>query len=455
MTELGIFEPDGEPYAELAGDGGPRTFRKHILTVGKTFVHPKTGKPLTVDEAWYSKMKANFDRNITGVVQFPAADANNAHTEDPLRNLGRVTNLGRDGARVYVDVQVPDAEIAGKIGSTILGASAMISMDYLDSTSGQRVGPALCHVAATNRPFLTDLADYEEVVGASAEGWDTYNDGSMTPPDLVMLCAASEESVTLAGLDEGMALAARIDAELDDAELDDYTGGTTDMPQYEEDSFRAKYGESAEGAIYRASINPVIAAGTGAGPGAEPGVRINRLRNGTPPQRGWKASDDVRHSEAVMSAETHLSAPEPDDETFQHKARELSARSGVPFGEAADAIRELAFSEDEDTANEPGALSLAADTLLGYFAASDDDVIRMAQEADTADLLGLSARATVDEDEDEDEDNPVKAARKNGARTRKDVVASEVQRLHEKSLAMFGKRDTTEAPHGAVKTHSR
>ena len=183
MADLGVFEPDTEPYAELAANGPARTFRKQILTMHRTFPHPKTGKPLTVDDAWYARMKANFDAKVCPIVQFPAADASNAHTEDPLRNLGRVTNLDRDDdGRVFVDIEVPDDEVAGKVGRTLLGASAMIHMDYLDSTSGQRVGPTLCHVAATNRPFLTDLAPFEEVIGTSAEGWDTYSDGSMPPP---------------------------------------------------------------------------------------------------------------------------------------------------------------------------------------------------------------------------------------------------------------------------------
>src|SRR5204862_431120 len=57
---------------------------------------------------------------------------------------------------------------AEDFGKTILGASAMLDLDYADVRSGQRVGPTLLHVAATNRPHLVDLEPYTDAVAASA-----------------------------------------------------------------------------------------------------------------------------------------------------------------------------------------------------------------------------------------------------------------------------------------------
>ena len=159
-----------EGYTELAaGDGGARRFRKHILTLGD-LIHPKTGETIHMDDAWYGKLKANWDAKVCPIVQFPAADENNHHTEDPLRNLGQVTNLTRDGRKIYADIDVPESSVADKVGKTILGASAFLHLDYTDSRSGQHCGPTLCHVAATNRPYCTDLDPYRELAAAAGTG---------------------------------------------------------------------------------------------------------------------------------------------------------------------------------------------------------------------------------------------------------------------------------------------
>ena len=230
------------------------------------------------------------------------------------------------------------------------------------------------------------------------------------------------------------------------------------MPDFDIDKFTERYGESPDMAMYRYGIDRAMARGVGAGPGAEPGVRLNRLRNGEPPVRGWRPSDDERHADAVTRAETHLSAPEPDVEDFQRTARELAAQTGLSYGECADACRELAFENDEATAGEYPALVLAGETLMAHMAnaghSSDDGTVRLAQEAD---VLRLAAKAVVDEDEDDedDEDEPVARARKRGVSNKKEAAASEVDRLHEMSLKMFGARKTTDKPHGAVQTHGR
>ena len=193
MAEIGIIPSPDSPYTELAGQGA-RRFSKHVLTVGETFVHPVTGKPLTVDESWWSDLKKNWDDKVVPICQFPAADEKNRHTENPLMNLGRVVDLRRQGNRIYADLEVPDPAVADKIGTTILGASAMLHMDYRDPRSGARRGKALIHVAATNHPHLISLEPYSELVAATAQAWDVPDGGTWTPrPEPLMLCASDPD----------------------------------------------------------------------------------------------------------------------------------------------------------------------------------------------------------------------------------------------------------------------
>ena len=58
MPEIGVVPSPDDPYVELDAPGQPRRFAKHVLTVGETFVHPASGKPLTVDESWWSDPRA-------------------------------------------------------------------------------------------------------------------------------------------------------------------------------------------------------------------------------------------------------------------------------------------------------------------------------------------------------------------------------------------------------------
>jgi len=166
-------------YAELSASDlvelTPRTgrkpvgtlFRKHILNLG-TLIHPKTKEKLTLDEAWFDKVKSNFEKGVCDIAQVPLADAQNKHTEYPLENTGEIVGLERVGNKVYdiIDVRRPDV-VQGLRDKTILGASAFLNLDYEDTNTGQRVGPTLLHHCLTNRPYVTGLDDYEEIVAAT------------------------------------------------------------------------------------------------------------------------------------------------------------------------------------------------------------------------------------------------------------------------------------------------
>lgn len=159
-----------EGYVELGSRGATGTvFRKHILNLGPLHYN---GKTYELGDTFYDQLKRNFDSGVS-MVQAPVADKDNKHHEDPLRNGGEVIGLERDGKKVYtvVDVRNPDV-VKGLREKTIMGASAMLSMNYEDSRTGQKVGPALLHHCFTNRPHVLDLDPYEEIVAATAYSAD-------------------------------------------------------------------------------------------------------------------------------------------------------------------------------------------------------------------------------------------------------------------------------------------
>jgi hypothetical protein len=174
MDQVIIPCPAGGEYSEieLARDRQAKgtVFRKHLLNLG-TLHHPKTGEPLQLDDAWYGQLKANFDNQVCDIVQVPLADGQNHHTEDPRSNVGEVIGIEREGNKIYslVDVRDPKA-VEGLRSGTLLGASAFLHMDYKDTRTNKNVGPTLLHHCITNRPYVTGLEDYQEVVAATAPG---------------------------------------------------------------------------------------------------------------------------------------------------------------------------------------------------------------------------------------------------------------------------------------------
>ena len=161
-----------------------KLFEKHILNVGP-LLHPKTGKTINVDDAFVATMQDNFAKGYCDIVQLPLANDKNEHVENPGANLGEVVGIRRRGSKVYALLDA--REDADKFGKTYLGASAYLSTDYTDTATGNRVGPTLLHVAVTNRPYVTGLDDYTEVLAASADN----------PGEVVVLTAAPEEPVPL------------------------------------------------------------------------------------------------------------------------------------------------------------------------------------------------------------------------------------------------------------------
>jgi hypothetical protein len=166
MDQVIIASPAGD-YLELSRHPKARgtVFRKHILNLGD--LHYK-GKVFKLDADWFNRVKRNFDAGVS-MCQVPLANDKNEHTEAPLANTGEVIGLEREGNKVYDLVDVRDPDVAQRIrDGRIMGASAFLHMDYEDSRTGQKTGPALLHHCLTNRPHVLDLDPYEEVVAATS-----------------------------------------------------------------------------------------------------------------------------------------------------------------------------------------------------------------------------------------------------------------------------------------------
>ncbi len=152
---------------ELSRKASGTLFRKHILTKGE-LIHPVTKSRIKIDDAFVTKLKNNFDNKVCPIVQVPLANDSNQHVEDPDRNVGEVVDVEIKGDKVYAVIDARRNADRFK-DKTYIGASAMLSLDYVDTNTGKKSGPTLCHVAVTNRPYITNLEDYEEIVKASAD----------------------------------------------------------------------------------------------------------------------------------------------------------------------------------------------------------------------------------------------------------------------------------------------
>lgn len=184
------YDELGEAKVELSRRSTGTLFRKHILTKGD-LIHPATGKRIKIDDDFVAKLKSNFDNKVCPIVQVPLANDSNQHVEDPDRNVGEVIDVEVKGNKVYAVIDA--RRNADKFKDrTYIGASAMLSLDYTDTNSGSRVGPTLCHVAVTNRPYITNLEDYEEIVKASADNSD----------EAVLLTEPAEEEVNPGSTEE-------------------------------------------------------------------------------------------------------------------------------------------------------------------------------------------------------------------------------------------------------------
>lgn len=169
MTQY-VFTPDsGDGYVPLSRTKSGRLVRKHILSTGRLYHSSLPKGFVDIDEDFLDTVVTNFSNKVCDIVQFPIVDDKNNHVEDPFRNAGEVVKLKREGDKLYSYLDVRKSEAVQAIDDrTLIGASAMLAMDYKDTRTNKNVGPTLLHVAGTNRPHILELEDYE-VLAASVD----------------------------------------------------------------------------------------------------------------------------------------------------------------------------------------------------------------------------------------------------------------------------------------------
>ena len=181
-----VSSPDLKGFVPLSATTAEKhLYRKQILPMNGSFTHPSDkSTSIHIDKAFADTLVKNFRAGYCDTVQFPLVDDKNRHSEDPERNLGQVVDLSYDETGVYATIDV--RKHASDIGSTILGASALMHLNYEDTRTGTKVGPTLLHVAGTNRPYLTKLKPFERVALSNAD----------TETEMVLLTPSDESENT-------------------------------------------------------------------------------------------------------------------------------------------------------------------------------------------------------------------------------------------------------------------
>jgi hypothetical protein len=173
VAQLVIVPPQygGEDFVTLSSPATKKKIiEKHILSYGELLYPNAPGSKVKIDKAFATKLINNFNAKVCPIVQVPRADKDNNHTEDPKFNTGRVVGLTQRNNKIYAQISPANDEEAENFGTRYLGASAMFHLDYVDTRTLKPAGPTLLHVAVTNRPYVTDLDDFEHVIAASADG---------------------------------------------------------------------------------------------------------------------------------------------------------------------------------------------------------------------------------------------------------------------------------------------
>lgn len=209
-------------FVELARTRKGRLFKKQILGMNSEFSYPSApGGKIRIDKSFAETLRRNFKSGVCDIVQVPIVDDGNAHSEDPTRNIGEVVDLTYDDAGVYAVIDA--RKHADDLGETLLGASALMHMNYSDTSTGEKKGPTLLHVAVTNRPYLTNLSDFQELSGElAALSADTQGEAPVVlsratqtedkmDKDELLALLKDEHGIDVAALQEQVALSGETD----------------------------------------------------------------------------------------------------------------------------------------------------------------------------------------------------------------------------------------------------
>lgn len=222
-----ITPTQGQDFVELSAgvetlpEHQGRLFKKAILNTGPLFYPGVSGGKVDITPSMFSTIIKNFRNKVCGIVQVPKVDEKNRHTEDPDRNIGQVVDLSMDDHTLYAIIDARDESAADKLGKTLIGASAMLNLNYTDTRTNEKVGPTLVHVAVTNHPYVSDLAPFEEIIKASSD----------SESEAVLLSAVepkTEEPVTLDELKATLKTEFEIDVDGLQAEVQDKTAKLAD-----------------------------------------------------------------------------------------------------------------------------------------------------------------------------------------------------------------------------------
>jgi hypothetical protein len=212
--QLVVVASPKDTFVELgsAPGGIGKLYRKQLLRYG-TFPHPSDPtKKLVIDNALVDSVMTNFANGVCDIVQVPLVNDKNQHVEDPMRNIGEVIDLEKTDKGLFAVIDARKEDAAKELGRTLLGASAMMHLNYTDTHTGAKVGPTLLHAAITNRPFITNLDGFEEVIAASAD-----IPGNDQP---VLFGEREEEEVTMGATKEELIAALREEHGIDVEELE-------------------------------------------------------------------------------------------------------------------------------------------------------------------------------------------------------------------------------------------
>jgi hypothetical protein len=155
-------------------------YRKQIIKYGD-YVNPNDSSGrMVLDYELGDKVISNFNRKVldTVPIQF-------LHEEDPRNIVGNILALEHtnDSSGLDAIISVADEDTIKKLakldssGQRLLrGVSVSLEEDYMDKTTGNRVGPVLRHVAIVTHGYLKGMRDYEPIqLGDEELSVDFYN----------------------------------------------------------------------------------------------------------------------------------------------------------------------------------------------------------------------------------------------------------------------------------------
>lgn len=166
---------------------GNKRYRKELLRVGELHYQ---GGTFNITPEYLDAIVASFDAGAIKRVPFQLADADNRHTQDPLRRFGTVVGLRRTptGLDGVIELNDAAAQLVDE-DPEALGVSVLVHHDRTTG-EGQRFDAVLAHVLGTTDPVVTSLAPWAEEELAAA---NTTSGGVL---DLLALSTSSPSGNT-------------------------------------------------------------------------------------------------------------------------------------------------------------------------------------------------------------------------------------------------------------------